>query len=66
MGWIEVNDTLSVYSITDDLVNMFNWIIEFITTMSPFYFALMFIGVVVIILLGIADKVKSIGKRVVK
>jgi len=66
MGWIDLGDGLTVYSVTDELVMMYEWIIEFVTSMSPFYFALMFIGLVVVILLGIAYKVQGVGERVFK
>jgi len=65
MGWIELGDGLVVYSLTDDLVMMFEWLMEFLTTMSPYMYTLFFIGFVAIILLGIAYKVHKMGERVV-
>ena len=64
MGWIEISDDIVVYSLTDDLVMMFEWLINFITTMSPYYYALYFIGFVVMILLGIAYKIHKLGERI--
>lgn len=66
MSWIKISDELEVYSISDDMWDMFNYITYFLSSFSPFYYFLLGIGFFLFVGIGLAWRVGVIGKRFVR
>jgi hypothetical protein len=66
LGWIQVTDNLSIYSLTDDIIGLFNFIMDFIDKISPYYFGLIVLGFFVALITFLEIRTKFIKRLTAK
>lgn len=63
MAWIEISDTLSVYSVVDDMMEIFLFILLFLKEVSKVYYMVLFFGFVILIIALFAKRIGLINLK---
>ena len=62
MGWISINEDLAVYSLTDEFLMLFNWIVKFLEELSPMYYIILLLGIFVFFIISMSMRIKTLRR----
>jgi len=51
MGWIDVSDSLKIYTIGDDVLKIIDFTIQYLKQLSPIYYSLIILGTSIVMLI---------------
>ena len=66
MAWVEITEDLAFYSLSEELFSVLEWLWQFLTKMSPIYYAFLFMALVVFFVLMLfyrLDLFRNVGDR---
>jgi hypothetical protein len=66
MGWIEINDQFSVYSVREDFVQFFDWLIYLMQTFTLYFYMAIVLIFIAVIIISIMTRLEVFAKKVVR
>jgi len=66
MGWLEINDQFSVYSVREDFIQFFDWLIYLMQTFTLYFYMAIVLIFIAVIIISIMTRLEVFAKKVVR
>jgi len=66
MGWIEINEQFSVYSVREDFVQFFDWIIYLMQSFTLYFYMAIVLIFLAVVIIAIMTRLEVFAKKAVR